>query len=154
MCTYKRISAKESHIPAKEPHYAPWGGVMKCLQVCVHVWCITVCLPICLTKCPIWKFDAIKKSPAPPQRSPVPLCTSMRSVTWPIHMEKSFIHARDMTHWHERHDSRARMCALSCALPLQRERDLFWNARTRSRARVSCHWVFVSLHICGSFLYT
>jgi len=37
MCTYKRISAKDSYISAKEPHYAPWGGVMTCLQVCVHV---------------------------------------------------------------------------------------------------------------------
>ena len=54
MCTYNRISATESHISATEPHYAPWGEVMKCLQVCVHVfYVLCVCIRIC------WKFFRI-----------------------------------------------------------------------------------------------
>ena len=63
---------QKPQILAKEPHCAPWGGVMTCLQVCVHVRCISVCWRICiLRKVPIWRIDKFKRSPISPWKSPI-----------------------------------------------------------------------------------
>jgi len=89
MCAYKRISANKTHISAQEPYCAPWGGVMTCMQVCVHVWCITVCLPICSKSVRsenlmsdlknLWGDD-VKRAPYLHKRAS--FCTLMPSQTW------------------------------------------------------------------------
>jgi len=95
MCAYKRIFAKKTHISAQEPHCAPWARVITCLQVCLQVWCFTVCLPECSKsvrsensmsdlkiRCPIWKFDEVMRCKrAPYLRERASLCTLMRSET-------------------------------------------------------------------------
>ena len=153
MCTCKRISAKMTHISAKEPHCAPWGGVKTCLQVCVHVSCITICLPICTKK--IWSEKYMRLTRALHHRKEAPLCTLMRSVTWPIHKGEIILS-------HERHDSltwetrltRLHVRSKLCASSAERAQFVLKHTHTLScpcvlsvSVRSLCTYVGLFIHV-------
>jgi len=89
MCAYKRVSAKKTHVSTQEPHFASLERVMTCLQVCVHVWCITVCLPECSKSVrsdnlmsDLKIVEVMRCKRAPYLRERASFCTLMRSETW------------------------------------------------------------------------